>query len=296
MTPVLRETHLPGIKLHSRGKVRDVYEVSSDQLLVVATDRLSAFDVVMAEGIPDKGRVLNQLSKFWFELFRNVPSHILTANVDEYPAEFRPFSDQLTGRSMLVKRAQPFPIECVARGYLAGSGWKDYRATEAVCGIRIPAGLVESSRLEEPIFTPATKAVTGHDENISWDQTVATVGRKTAEQLRDRTLDLYSRAREYAAERGILIADTKFEWGVWQDEIILIDEVLTPDSSRFWPKDGYAPGRSQPSFDKQFVRDYLESLKWNKQPPPPPLPSEVVHKTAEKYRDAYQLITGRPLN
>lgn len=296
MTPVLRETHLPGIKLHSRGKVRDVYEVSGDRLLVVATDRLSAFDVVMAEGIPDKGRVLTQLSIFWFDLFRNIPSHILTANVDEYPAEFRPFSDQLTGRSMLVKRAQPFPIECVARGYLAGSGWKDYRATEAVCGIRLPAGLVESSRLEEPVFTPATKAVTGHDENISWEQTVATVGRKTAEQLRDRTLDLYTRAREYAAERGILIADTKLEWGVWQDEIILIDEVLTPDSSRFWPKDGYAPGRSQPSFDKQFVRDYLESLKWNKQPPPPPLPSEVVHKTAEKYRDAYQLITGRPLN
>ena len=296
MTPVLRETHLPGIKLHSRGKVRDVYEVSSDQLLVVATDRLSAFDVVMAEGIPDKGRVLTQLSIFWFDLFRNIPSHILTANVDEYPAEFRPFSDQLTGRSMLVKRAQPFPIECVARGYLAGSGWKDYRATEAVCGIRLPGGLVESSRLEEPIFTPATKAVTGHDENISWEQTVAAVGRKAAEQLRDRTLDLYSRAREYAAERGILIADTKLEWGVWQDEIILIDEVLTPDSSRFWPKDGYAPGRSQPSFDKQFVRDYLESLKWNKQPPPPPLPSEVVHKTAEKYRDAYQLIMGRPLN
>ena len=296
MTPVLRETQLPGIQLHSRGKVRDVYEVGTNKLLVVATDRLSAFDVVMADGIPDKGRVLTQLSLFWFNLFRDIPSHVLTADINEYPAELRPFSDQLAGRSMLVKKAKPFPIECVARGYLAGSGWKDYRATGAVCGVRLPVGLQESSIIDQPIFTPATKAETGHDENISWEQTVEVVGRAAAEKLRDYTLDLYTRARAYAAEHNILIADTKFEWGLWNGEVILIDEVLTPDSSRFWPKDGYAPGKSQPSFDKQFVRDYLESLKWNKQPPPPPIPAEVVHKTAEKYRDAYRLLTGHSLN
>ena len=296
MTPVIRETQLPGIQLHSRGKVRDVYEVGTNKLLVVATDRLSAFDVVMADGIPDKGRVLTQLSLFWFNLFRDIPSHVLTADINEYPAELRPFSDQLAGRSMLVKKAKPFPIECVARGYLAGSGWKDYRATGAVCGVRLPVGLQESSIIDQPIFTPATKAETGHDENITWEQTLEVVGRAAAEKLRDYTLDLYTRARAYAAERNILIADTKFEWGLWNGEVILIDEVLTPDSSRFWPKDGYAPGKSQPSFDKQFVRDYLESLKWNKQPPPPPIPAEVVHKTAEKYRDAYRLLTGHSLN
>jgi phosphoribosylaminoimidazole-succinocarboxamide synthase len=273
-----------------------VYEVGTDKLLVVATDRLSAFDVVMAEGIPDKGRVLTQLSLFWFHLFRDIPSHVLTADINEYPAELRQFTDQLAGRSMLVKKAKPFPIECVARGYLAGSGWKDYQATGAVCGVRLAAGLQESSIIDQPIFTPATKAVTGHDENINWGQTVEVVGREAAEKLRDYTLDLYTRARAYAAERNLLIADTKLEWGIWNDEIILIDEVLTPDSSRFWPKVGYAPGKSQPSFDKQFVRDYLESLKWNKQPPPPPLPAEVVHKTAEKYRDAYRLLTGHSLN
>lgn len=296
MTPVLRETHLPGIKLHSRGKVRDVYEVAGDRLLVVATDRLSAFDVVMAEGIPDKGCVLTQLSVFWFDFFRDVPSHFLTADVGEYPAELRRYADQLDGRSMLVKKAKPFPIECVARGYLAGSGWKDYSASGAVCGVQLPAGLLDSSRLEQPIFTPATKAVTGHDENINWQTTVETIGQEAAEKLRDCTLDLYMRAREYAAQRGILIADTKFEWGLWNGQVILIDEVLTPDSSRFWPKDGYTPGKSQPSFDKQFVRDYLESLKWNKQPPPPPLPPDIVKKTGEKYRDAYRLITGHPLD
>jgi phosphoribosylaminoimidazole-succinocarboxamide synthase len=296
MTSVIRETQLPGIQLHSRGKVRDVYQVGEDQLLVVATDRLSAFDVVMAEGIPDKGRVLTQLSLFWFNLFKDIPSHVLTADINEYPSELRPFSDQLAGRSMLVKKAKPFPIECVARGYLAGSGWKDYRASGSVCGVRLPAGLQESSIIDRPIFTPATKAVTGHDENINWEHTVEVVGRETAETLRDYTLDLYTRARAYAAERNILIADTKLEWGIWNGEVILIDEVLTPDSSRFWPKDGYAPGKSQPSFDKQYVRDYLESLKWNKQPPPPPLPAEVVHKTAEKYRDAYRLLTGHSLD
>ena len=295
--PVIRQTNLPGIKLHSRGKVRDVYEVGDDRLLIVATDRLSAFDVVMAEGIPDKGRVLTQLSCFWFNFFRDaVPSHFLTADVAEYPAELRPFADQLEGRSMLVIKSQPFPVECVARGYLAGSGWKDYRATGTVCGVKLPAGLTEAAMFEQPIFTPATKAPTGHDENISWEQTVEIVGRAAAETLRDSTLDLYRRAREYAEQRGILIADTKFEWGRRGNEIILIDEALTPDSSRFWPKEGYQPGRPQPSFDKQFVRDYLESLHWVKQPPPPPLPSEVVEKTSEKYREAYRLLTGHTLN
>jgi phosphoribosylaminoimidazole-succinocarboxamide synthase len=293
---VLRESNLPGVKLFSRGKVRDVYEVAGDRLLVVATDRLSAFDVVMNEGIPDKGRVLTQLSVFWFEHFRDVPHHFLTAKVGEYPPELAPFAEQLEGRSMLVAKARPFPIECVARGFLAGSGWKDYQKTGAVCGIKLPAGLKESSRLDEPIFTPATKAQTGHDENITWEETVERVGKNHAERLRVLTLELYSRAREYAATRGILIADTKFEWGLRGDEIILIDEVLTPDSSRFWPAAGYAPGRAQPSFDKQFVRDYLETIHWNKQPPPPPLPPEVVEKTSEKYREAYRLLTGKPLS
>jgi phosphoribosylaminoimidazole-succinocarboxamide synthase len=241
--------------------------------------------------------VLTQLSCFWFNFFRDiVPSHFLTADVTEYPEAWRPFADQLAGRSMLVKKAKPFPVECVARGYLAGSGWKDYRATGAICGVRLPAGLQESARLDEPIFTPATKAQSGHDENISWVETVEIVGLTTAEKLRDNTLKLYKKAREYAEQRGILIADTKFEWGLRGEEVILIDEVLTPDSSRFWPQEGYQPGRSQPSFDKQFVRDYLESLRWNKQPPPPPLPAEVVEKTSEKYRDAYRLLTGRALN
>jgi phosphoribosylaminoimidazole-succinocarboxamide synthase len=294
---VLRETHLPGIRLHSRGKVRDIYEAGDDQLLIVATDRLSAFDVVMAQGIPDKGRVLTQLSCFWFDFFRDVvPTHFLTADVREYPAALRPFADQLAGRSMLVKKAKPFPVECVARGYLAGSGWKDYRATGAICGVKLPEGLLESSRLDEPIFTPATKAQSGHDENITWEETVEIVGLATAEKLRDNTLTLYAKAREYAEKRGILISDTKFEWGLRGEEIILIDEVLTPDSSRFWPLEGYQPGRAQASFDKQFVRDYLESLHWNKQPPPPPLPAEVVEKTSEKYRDAYRLLTGRELS
>ncbi len=297
MLSVLRETNLPGVKLHSRGKVRDVYEIGDDQLLIVATDRLSAFDVVMFEGIPDKGRVLTQLSLFWFEFFRDVvPTHLITARVEEYPVELRPFADQLQGRSMLVKKAKPFPVECVARGYLAGSGWKDYRETGTTSGVQLPPGLTESARLDQPIFTPATKAQTGHDENISWEQTVATVGQEMAERLRDYTLRLYSKAREYAEQRGILIADTKFEWGLRGDEIILIDEALTPDSSRFWPKEGYEPGKSQPSFDKQFVRDYLESLHWNKQPPPPHLPPRVVEKTGEKYRDAYRLLTGNSLN
>jgi len=285
------------VKLFSRGKVRDIYEAGDDRLLIVATDRLSAFDVVMAEGIPDKGRVLTQLSRFWFEFFGgDVPSHFLTTNLADYPPEFRRFTDQLVGRSMLVWKARPFPIECVVRGYLAGSGWNDYRATGRVCGIELPRGLTESARLEEPIFTPATKAQEGHDENISWQETVDRIGEAAAERLRESSLTLYQRARAYAEERGILIADTKFEWGLRGDAIILIDEVLTPDSSRFWPKDGYVPGQAQPSFDKQWVRDYLVSVGWNKQPPPPSLPREVVGKTSEKYREAYHLLTGHTLN
>jgi phosphoribosylaminoimidazole-succinocarboxamide synthase len=294
---VLRETNLPGAKLFSRGKVRDVYEVCDDQFLIVATDRLSAFDVVMAEGIPDKGRVLNQLSCFWFDYFRDfVPIHFLTADVEMFPPEFKKHADQLAGRSMLVRKTKPFPVECVVRGYLAGSGWKDYRATGAVCGVKLPAGLKESAKLDQPIFTPSTKATEGHDQNISWEEVVATVGSDVAEKLRERSLAVYARGRDYAESRGIIIADTKFEWGLWRQEVLLIDEVLTPDSSRFWPQDGYEPGRSQPSFDKQFVRDYLESTQWNKQPPPPLLPPDVVEKTGEKYREAYRRLTGNSLS
>ena len=293
---VVLESHLTGVKLFSRGKVRDVYELD-DKLLIVATDRLSAFDVVMREGIPDKGRVLTQLSCFWFEFVKGqIPHHFLTARVADYPAVLQPFADQLEGRSMLVEKAQPYPIECVVRGYLAGSGWKEYRASQSVCGIKLPAGLQESSRLENPIFTPSTKAQTGHDENITWEETVSRIGSEAAETLRDLSLNLYRQGREYGESRGIIIADTKFEWGRKDGKVILIDEVLTPDSSRFWPRQEYAPGKAQPSFDKQFVRDYLESLHWNKQPPPPSLPPEVVEKTSEKYREAFRLMTGESLS
>jgi len=258
---VLLETNLPGVKLFSRGKVRDVYELG-DKLLVVATDRLSAFDVVMREGIPDKGRVLTQLSCFWFNLIQDeIRHHFITAKVADYPPELHPFADQLEGRSMLVEKAQVFPIECVVRGYLAGSGWKEYHAAGSVCGIKLPAGLQEASRLENPIFTPATKAQTGHDENITWEEMAAQVGTVAAVMLRKLSLELYHKAREFAEGRGIIIADTKFEWGLKDGQVILIDEVLTPDSSRFWPVHEYAAGKPQPSFDKQFVRDYLESLR-----------------------------------
>jgi phosphoribosylaminoimidazole-succinocarboxamide synthase len=293
---VLLETQLPGVKLFSRGKVRDIYEVA-ERLLVIATDRLSAFDVVMAAGIPDKGRVLTQLSCFWFEYLRGfVPTHFFTADIADFPAELRPFADQIGQRSMLVRKARPFPIECVVRGFLAGSGWKDYRATGSVCGVKLAPGLTESAKLDRPIFTPATKAQEGHDENITWEETVAKVGRAVAEQLRDYSLAVYEKARDYAEKRGILIADTKFEWGLCEGEVILIDEVLTPDSSRFWPKEEYESGKPQRSFDKQYVRDYLESTPWNKQPPPPPLPREVVEKTSEKYREAYHRLTGKMLD
>jgi phosphoribosylaminoimidazole-succinocarboxamide synthase len=292
---IILETNLPGVELHSRGKVRDVYSIDG-RLLIVATDRLSAFDCVLPTGIPDKGRVLTQLSIFWFDFLKTVtPTHFLTANVDEYPAALKPFRNQLVGRSMLVKRAEMVQIECVARGYLAGSGWKEYRETGAVCGIRLPAGLRESDKLPEAIFTPATKAQTGHDENISFERMASMVGEDLAKRLRDLTLQIYTRGAEYARSRGILIADTKFEFGMVDNELILGDEVLTPDSSRFWPLDDYQPGRAQNSYDKQYVRDYLESIHWNKQPPAPPLPPDVARRTSEKYREAYRLVTGREL-
>ena len=277
------------------GKVRDVYDLG-DRLLIVATDRISAFDCILPNGIPGKGRVLTQMSIFWFDMLRDiVPTHFLTADVDEYPAELQKFRDQLAGRSMLVRRAEMFPIECVARGYVSGSGWKDYRAHGSICGIPLPAGLRESDRLPEPIFTPATKAQSGHDENVSFDTAAAAIGRDAATRLRDLTLAIYRKASDYAATRGIILADTKFEFGMIGDELVLGDEVLTPDSSRFWPRDQYAPGGPQKSYDKQFVRDYLETLDWDKRPPAPPLPEEVIRKTGEKYREAYETLTGRSL-
>ena len=293
--PVLLTTDLPGIELHARGKVRDVYRVG-EQLLIVATDRISAFDYILPTGIPDKGKVLTQLSIFWFDFLRDLtPTHFLTAQVDEYPAALLPFRDQIEGRSMLVKRASMIDIECVARGYLSGSGWKEYRQRGTVCGIPLPAGLRESDKLPEPIFTPSTKALAGHDENISFAQVVSAVGEDLAKRLRDLTLGIYSRAARYAESRGIIIADTKFEFGFVDDTLVLGDEVLTPDSSRFWPAATYSAGGPQFSFDKQFVRDYLESIRWNKQPPAPPLPQEVAEQTGEKYLQAFQALTGHPL-
>ena len=292
---ILLQTDFPDLNLYARGKVRDLYALDG-QLLFVATDRISAFDYVLGTGIPEKGRVLTQLSLFWFDFLKNiVQNHLITANVDEYPAPLRKHADALRGRSMLVKKAEMIDIECVARGYLSGSGWKEYQKTGAVCGIKLPAGLKESDKLPEPIFTPATKAVTGHDENISFEEMVKHTGRELAEQLRDLTLKIYSTASDYAAGKGIIIADTKFEFGRTADGIILADEVLTPDSSRFWPADKYQPGHTQESFDKQFVRDYLEEIKWNKQPPAPSLPDEVARKTSEKYIQAYKTLAGREL-
>ena len=292
---ILLETNLPGVTRHARGKVRDVYQVDG-KLLIVATDRISAFDYILPTGIPDKGRVLTQLSIFWFDFLKEItPTHFLTARVSEYPEGLHPYADQLEGRSMLVKRAQMVEIECVARGYLAGSGWKEYRQQGTVCGIRLPSGLQDGSRLPEPIFTPSTKAQSGHDENISFDQMVSLVGADLSRRLRDLTLEIYTRAARYAEGKGIIIADTKFEFGFVGSELVLGDEVLTPDSSRFWPAETYKPGGAQFSFDKQFVRDYLESIKWNKQPPAPPLPDDIAAKTGEKYRQAYTALTGHPL-
>ena len=290
MTAVVWQTDFPGLKLASRGKVRDIYEVGDD-LLLIATDRLSAFDVVLPTPIPDKGRVLTQLSLFWFKTLGDIiPHHVLSAT--EFPPPADVYSQQLAGRSMLCRKTRPLPIECVVRGYLAGSGWKDYRTTGKVCGVALPPGLRESDRLPAPIFTPSTKATSGHDENISFDEVVARVGGERAEELRSVSLQIYRRAAAYAEPRDILLADTKFEFGLIGDQLIWIDEALTPDSSRFWPAQGYQPGRSQPSFDKQYVRDYLESIGWNKQPPGPQLPPEVVERTRAKYREAYRLLAG----
>jgi phosphoribosylaminoimidazole-succinocarboxamide synthase len=294
MRAVISQTEFPELKLLGRGKVRDIYDLG-DRLLIVATDRLSAFDVVLPTPIPDKGRVLTQLSLFWFDLLSDiVPHHVLEAK--NFTGELARYSESLAGRAMLVRRTVPFPIECVVRGYISGSGWKDYQKTGAICGIPLPAGLRESDKLPEPIFTPSTKATTGHDENISFDEAAKRVGRPITERLRDTSLTLYKRAAEHAAARGIIIADTKFEFGMRGDELVWIDEALTPDSSRFWPADQYDPGKAQPSFDKQFVRDYLERIGWNKQPPAPALPPDVVSGTQQKYRDAYQRITGHALD
>jgi phosphoribosylaminoimidazole-succinocarboxamide synthase len=302
VSTVVWETNFSGVPLRGRGKVRDIYDLG-DRLLIVASDRLSAFDVVLPTPIPDKGKVLTQLSLFWFETLRDiVPHHVLSTT--DFPAQLAPYEDQLRGRAMVVRKTDPLPIECVVRGYLSGSGWKEYKATGAVCGIPLPAGLRESEKLPEPIFTPATKAQSGHDENISFDEAAARVGRGVAENVRDISLEIYKRATELAASRGILIADTKFEFGLVSSdapgacggELIWIDEALTPDSSRFWPADGYAPGGAQPSFDKQYVRDYLERIGWAKTPPGPELPANVVAATSEKYREAYRRLTGRELN
>jgi phosphoribosylaminoimidazole-succinocarboxamide synthase len=291
----LLQLDLPGLKKVKSGKVREIFDLG-DSLLFVATDRISAFDCIMPNGIPRKGEVLTQISHFWFEQTAGFqPNHLLAKSNDPLPASLRPYAAQLQGRSMIVKKTQPLAIECVVRGYLAGSGWKEYRQSGTVCGISLPPGLKESSELPAPIFTPATKAETGHDENISFEQAAKIVGDDIARQARDASLKIYQFARDYARARGIIIADTKFEFGLKDGKLILIDEVLTPDSSRFWPADAYAPGKGQPSFDKQIVRDYLETLDWDKSPPAPALPPEVVAKTQAKYLEAYERLTGKPL-
>jgi phosphoribosylaminoimidazole-succinocarboxamide synthase len=296
LEPVLLETDFDDLELHASGKVRDLYRVDNERLLFVATDRISAFDHVLASGIPNKGRVLTQLSLFWFDFLRDlVPNHLLTSDVNLYPSNLRPYADQLRGRSMLVVRAEMVAIECVVRGYLSGSGWREYQQSGKVCGTQLPRGLRESDKLPEPIFTPSTKAASGHDENISFDEMARRVGTQLSEELRELSLKIYKKAAGHAAARGIIIADTKFEFGHTPGGLILADEVLTPDSSRFWPADRYESGRSQESFDKQFVRDYLEKIRWNKQPPAPALPADVVHETSEKYVEAYRRLTGREL-
>ncbi len=291
---VLKETQFAGLAPSVRGKVRDVYDLG-EKLLIVATDRLSAFDVVLPTPIPDKGRVLTQLSLFWFDLLKDViPNHVLSAT--EFPAPFDNFKEELAGRSMVVRKTKPLPVECVVRGYVSGSGWKDYRVTGRICGIALPRGLCESDRLPEPIFTPATKAESSHDENISFEQAASLIGKELAERVRTVSMELYERAAAYAEPRGIIVADTKFEFGLLNGELMWIDEALTPDSSRFWPAAHYSPGGPQPSFDKQFVRDYLERMQWPKTPPGPELPPEVVSATRDKYREAYRILTGRELN
>ena len=294
MSKLVLTTDFPELKLAARGKVRDIYDLG-ETLLIVTTDRISAFDVIMNEGIPDKGYVLTQISAFWFRQMEEIiPNHIISTEVTAFPAECQKYAETLEGRSMLVKKARPLPAECIVRGYISGSGWKDYQATGAICGIKLPAGLKESDRLPEPIFTPSTKAELGtHDENISFEKMIEMCGRDVAEKVRDVTLKIYLKARDIADAKGIIIADTKFEYGIYNGELIIIDECMTPDSSRFWPKDSYKPGGAQPSFDKQFLRDYLETLDWNKTAPAPPLPEEIVRKTGEKYMEALVRLTGK---
>ena len=294
---VLLRTDLPELEHHASGKVRDVYRLGADRLLFVATDRISAFDYVLATGIPYKGQVLTQISLFWFDFLRDlVPNHLITADVKRYPVEIRKYADQLRGRSMMVVRGEMLPVECVVRGYISGSAWKEYKASGKVCGIQLPAGLKESDQLPEPIFTPSTKAVSGHDENISFEEVTRLVGSEVSHQLRDISLRIYSKAADYARTKGIIIADTKFEFGRTAAGLTLADEVLTPDSSRFWPADKYQPGKAQESYDKQYVRDYLEEIHWNKQPPAPALPPEVARRTSEKYLEAYEKLTDRKLD
>ncbi len=295
MKNVVKTTDIPGAKLLNRGKVRDIYD-AGEFMLIVTTDRISAFDVVMNEPIPYKGIVLNQISKFWFEQTRNIiANHFITDEVKEFPSPFSEHEETLAGRSMLVKKANPFPVECIVRGYLAGSAWKEYREHGTVHGQQMPAGLKNSSRLPEPIFTPSTKAESGHDENISFDQMVAIIGSTYSEKLREVSLKLYQYGAEVARQKGIIIADTKFEFGLLNGEMILIDEVMTPDSSRFWPAKSYKPGKSQPSLDKQYLRDYLETLNWDKTPPPPRLPEDIVENTSRKYLEILQILTGKTI-
>jgi len=290
------QTEIPDAKLVARGKVRDIYDLG-DRLLIVASDRLSAFDVVLPDPIPDKGKVLNQTAEFWFERFQDkIENHVISTDVADFPESLQPYADQLVGRTTLARKLEMFPVECVARGYLSGSGWKEYQRDGKVCGIALPAGLTESAQLPEPIFTPATKAETGHDENISFERMEQIVGAELAASLREKTLDLYNAGADYARGRGIIIADTKFEFGLDGERIVLADEVLTPDSSRFWPADRYEPGHGQPSFDKQYVRDYLESISWNKQPPVPSLPDEIVAGTRARYIECFKILTGRELS
>ena len=295
LSSVHTEINLPDHQLLGRGKVRDIYEVG-DQLLIITSDRISAFDYVLDSGIPNKGKILTQMSLFWFEHMADIVSHhLISHKVEEFPNDLHPYADVLSGRSMLVKKAKVFPVECVVRGYLAGSGWKEYQNSQSVCGISLPTGLLESSRLTEPLFTPSTKATTGHDENISFKEMTDLIGTETAMKLREISLAIYKKARDYAGSKGIIIADTKFEFGTYEDEIILIDEVLPPDSSRFWPSSEYEPGKSQNPFDKQFIRDYLEEIRWNKQPPAPSLPDWVIEATSKKYLEAFELLTERRL-
>ena len=293
---IVLKTEFPDLRLINRGKVRDIYDLG-DMLLMVSTDRLSAFDVILPDGIPCKGRVLTGMSEFWFDYFKDkVKHHFISTSISDFPPECMKYADVLEGRSMLVRKARPLPVECIVRGYISGSGWKDYCKDGTVCGIQLPAGLKESDRLDEPLFTPSTKAEVGiHDENVSFDHVCSVIGKESAEKIRDMSLMIYRDARDFAEQRGIIIADTKMEFGVLDSEIVLIDELLTPDSSRFWPEDSYEPGRSQRSFDKQFVRDYLNSLDWDHSPPAPSLPGEIISKTTQRYLEAYRRLTGKEL-